>query len=235
MLSTNATRRLAKYRKQAADWRAKYPDSEYGDWRKHARNANGRRYGGVWQSVDDMGRYASASSRAYYCDEWPAWRDLGDAHEVARLDHTGWYSDSFQDGLVIGRVLQLPSRGRSSCYVPGTYRTDCDGVTIYPLDSYDDARDCARAADGCAEHEAESAREYDAKERAQIEIDELRARIGDLRTDARALIRDIKRYRPEGKAICNALRAQLRDIRNESHRAHKRIERLSDNYWLAVE
>jgi hypothetical protein len=235
MKSTNATRRLAKYRAQAAEWYAKFPGSTYADWRTHAKSAFARRYGGVWQSRDDMGRHASADSRAYYCDEWPEWRDLGDAHEVARLDHTGWYADNFQDGLVKGRVLQLPAHNRTPQFVPGTYRTDCDGVTIYPLDIYDDSADCARAADSYAEREAESAREYDAKDRAEMERDELRERISDLRSEARALIRDIRAHRPQGKAICDALRGRLHDIRRESREAYRRIERLTDNYWLSVE
>jgi hypothetical protein len=235
MKSTNATRRLAKYRAKAAEWDAKFPGSTYADWRTHAKSAFARRYGGAWQSRDDMGRYASQSSRAYYCDTWPEWRDLGDASDVTRLDHTGWYADNFQDGLVKGRVLQLPARNGMPRYVPGTYNTNCDGVTIYPLDIYDDATDCARAADGYAERQAEDEREYDAKERAEMERDELRERIGELRSEARALIRDIKQHKPQGKSICDALRARLHDIRRESREAHKRIELLTDNYWTAVE
>jgi hypothetical protein len=235
MKSTNATRRLAKYRAQAAEWDAKFPGSTYADWRTHAKSAFARRYGGVWQSRDDMGRYASADSRAYYCDEWPEWRDLGDAHKLARMDHTGWYADNYQNELVRGRVLQLPGRNHSSIYVPGTYRTECEGVTLYPLDIYDDSEDCARAADSYAEREAEDSREYDARWHAETEIEELRDSIAKLRSEARALIRDIKAHRPQGKAICDALRGRLHDIRRESREAHKRIERLTDNYWLAVE
>lgn len=120
----------------------------------------GKPYAGQWQGLDTMPR--NTDSRAYYCDTWPdGLRDRGDAHKLARIGHTGWYADSFQDSLVIGRVLQMPARNGKPVYVPGTYSTGSDGVTLYLLDHYDEESDCALAADRYAEHAAEIEREYD--------------------------------------------------------------------------
>jgi hypothetical protein len=119
-------------------------------------------FGGVWQKPETMPRFTSADRREFYCDNWPeGWRDLGDAHEVnRRMDNTGWYVSVHMDEVCRGRVLQIPARDGVPQYVPGTYNTECDGVTLYPLDRYEEPEEAARAADGYAERSAEVQREH---------------------------------------------------------------------------
>lgn len=231
--------RLAKAKERASN---RYTLSD--TWQDAARRPWSKPHGGSWQSLEHMPR-SSAHSRAYYCDAWPdGFRHVGTAYDVCRgehsrrVEHTGWYTDSFQSGTLSGHVLQLPARDGKACYVPGTAHSEWDGVTLYPLDMYDDALDAASAADQYAEHAAESEREYQAREDAKIQIDELRDTIATLRSDARALIRDMKSARRNGlanyPAICAALREKLADVRDESHKAYQRIEKLTDNFWNAV-
>lgn len=239
MLNTPLTRRLASYRKQAADWRIKQPTYvHYHDWHAHVRHVN-QCGGGSWQALADMKRYASKSDRAYYCDNWPAGiRDLGDADKVVRLDHTGWYADHDQNELVKGRVLQLPARDGKPCYVPGIYRTDSDGVTLWLLDQYDEKEDAARAADGYAEHDAEDCREHNAEFEAEQQTEELRGRIVEIRSEIRAIVREMKTCRAlasNAPVLCKTLRDSIADLRHESHCAYKRIQKLADNPWIAVE
>ncbi len=233
--------RLSKAKTRAAE---SYSSSK--DWRTHARNHWRVASAGVWQRLEDMPRHASASSRAYFCDNWPdGFRYIGSAYDVCRaehsrrVEHTGWYTDSFQDVTLAGHVLQLPARDGKPVFIPGTALSDWDGVTLYPLDMYDDALDCAQAADQYAEHDAEASREFYAKDQAEQETERLREEIVTLRADARALIRDMKAARHAGlldyPAICAALRYKLADVREESHKAYLRISALAENYWLATD
>jgi hypothetical protein len=127
----------------------------------------GYKYGGNWQRIEVMDKWSSPHDRAYYCDNFPSgWRDHGSAYEVCRrehsrrVDHQGWYTDDFQSDTLRGYVLQIPSRHGVPQYVPATKASGWDGVTLYPLDRYDDILDCAAAADHIAEKDAEREREY---------------------------------------------------------------------------
>lgn len=238
MLNTSATRRLASYKKQAADWLVKQPSYlHYHNWRAH-RKPVVRSNGGTWQSLADMKCFASPSDRKYYCDTWPdGIRDLGDASDVVDLRHTGWYADNDQNELVKGRVLQMPARNGRTYYFPAIYRTDSEGVTLWPLDGYEEKEDAARTADSYAEHDAEECREYDAKDRAEFESGELKERIVEIRGELRSLIREMKAHRTvsDSPTICSVLRGEIAQLRRESHKAYKRIQALADNEWLAVE
>jgi hypothetical protein len=238
MLNTRAARKLIAARKEAADWRIKQPTlTHYHDWRAHVRPFT-RNNGGCWQSLDQMPRFASANDREYYCDKWPnGIRDLGDAHEIASLRHTGWYGDSFQYNLVKGRVLQLPARKGVPQYVAGIYETQCDGVTLWPLDTFEDKQDAARSSDRRAENYAEKAREHDAEFQAEQETEELKERIAEIRIEIRALVREMKAHRAvsDAPSICATLRASIAGLRRESHKAYKRIQKLAENPWHAVE
>jgi hypothetical protein len=155
-------------------------------------------FGGTWQALDTMPAGRSRDARAYYVDAWPeGWRDLGDATDLfeSRDRHTGWYEDEFQDSLCKGRVLQLPGRHGKPVYVPGIYSTGSDGVTLYPLDRYDTAEDCARSADGYAERFAETAREYSDAWQAGSRAAEYASEANSIRADIVALISDLRTAR----------------------------------------
>jgi hypothetical protein len=178
--------------------------------------------GGVWQEPETMPRHTSADRRAYYCDNWPAgWRDAGDAGEVYRnLGHTGWHEDpDGMGGVCRGRVLQLPARDGVPQYVPGTYSTESDGVTLYPLDRYEEPEEAARAADGYAERAAEVEREYreawnagtdatQAGEEAREARKEALGILADLRTARRAVADYLTgEDRAAAERLCGMLRA----------------------------
>jgi len=164
--------RLEQAKKRAADVAARYGESShYADWRNIRNKPFVTSYAGDWKA-DYTG---PKSDRPYFCDSFDSvgLRDLGDAHQVGNIDHTGWFCDSLQSGVIRGRVLQLPSRDGEPCYIPATYCTEWDGVTLYPLDQYDTPERAASVADGYAEQEAEKAREYDAKDQAEQQIAQL--------------------------------------------------------------
>lgn len=107
-----------------------------------------------------------------WCEN-PPLRYVGLAHELTRLDHTGWYLDPEGDGeLAQGAVYQLaPLNGRAR-YVPAIADPYNEGPAILALgevetatDSSEDSaeeakRDAARRADQLAEYYAEAERGY---------------------------------------------------------------------------
>lgn len=175
-------------------------------------------------------------------DQWPGTVE-GDAHDILKLDHTGWYTDNFQYETVKGAVVSLPGpRGidgtRRRRYYPAIYSDTFDVATVYIDDGEegDDAeREAARSADHYAERYAEDSREYEAKEQAEQQIDEAREAIKAARAKIRALIREIKAAGREfSPAICEALKSQIERLLKERAEAFKTIERLEDNFWSAV-
>lgn len=133
-----------------------------------------------------------------------AWRDVGDSGEILGRRYTGWYSDAGASETYVGHVWQLPARDGVPCYVAG-YVEDmggrdgrrASGYVVLEHDgrglvTYDDKEDAARAADGMAESDAESAREYDERwqeaSRADSEREEAREALRDARKEARDAI-----------------------------------------------
>lgn len=98
------------------------------------------------------------------------------ASDLVRMDHIGWYCDSYGGEMARGIVVFLP-HGK---ILHGYELTD-SGERVYFLDLLDDRRGAARYADGEAELIAERMREDDQKYReAQSladKIDDLTARL----------------------------------------------------------
>jgi hypothetical protein len=220
---------LAMARVDVANGKTRYPHT-------------GPVFPGQWQALDTMPGRASPDSRAYYADAWPAgWRDFGDATDHIGRGHTGWYEDEFQDSLCRGRVLQLPGRDGKPVYVPGIYSTGSDGVTLYPLDRYDTAEDCARMADQYAERSAEVAREYNEAWQAGAraigyaeEADRLRADIIQMTKDLRTTRRAMRGYRGGlGDAfarLCDAGRTHISELLAEMATLRHKRDALRDEY-----
>lgn len=192
----------------------------------------GRIYAGQWQAAEPVPAVWKSYTRAYYADTWPTgWRDLGDAHEVGRLDHRGWYTNEFQDEVIRGRVLQLPGRDHKPLYVPGTYSSDSDGVTLYPLDMYDDRKECARSADGYAERAAETEREYN-------EVWQAGSQASGYADEANAIRSKLIRRIAAHRELRNALRefvaeglAEIRELRAKRDRLQSEVpSRLRDAF-----
>jgi hypothetical protein len=199
-----ATRALEVARADVAAGRRRYPRG---------------RSGGNWQSDVTRGE-----RRAYYANEWPL-RLVGRADEVCRdkdsraVRHKGWYTvdDGWDGNTIAGYVLLLP-HGR---YVPGWAASDWDGVTLYPTDIYDDAVECAIAADRLAETAAEQERDYQRAHEAGREAGEKNEEACMLRTEIRDLAREVKVLRRNGALnhspvvdghLCLRLRAMLDDL-----------------------
>jgi hypothetical protein len=193
-------------------------------------------HGGSWESIADMAKYSSPSDRAFYVDNFGGFRIVGDSGEVnTRQGHNGWYCDIWQEETVTGVVLQMPARNGEPRYFPAVKWSDREGVTLYPLDIYDNKEDAARAADHIAERIGEEEREYSLKDRAEQDIEDAREEIKAAREERRALVAEMKQQdrnaaRP---AICAALRKQLADLKRQSRKAWKLIQERTENPYTA--
>lgn len=158
------------------------------------------------------------------------WRDHGPAHTIARLNHTGWFTDDLEYALAVGQVLQLPARNGVAQYVPAVVFTESDGITVYPLDRYDDPKECARAADSYAEQLAEESREFEERERVKIDIEQARESIKTTRRQCLELLREFRQARRLAgehlPVICGTLAAQVQRYRDDINRERATIERL---------
>lgn len=181
---------------------------------------------------DGAGRYPGRGEKGeLYRDTFDGWRVVGDAHEVIRLDYTGWYCDDDQHNLAIGVVVQLPARDGRPRYFPAVRYTDSDGVTIFTREETDDKDTAARWADQNAERIAESERDYQEawreKEDAREAIEAARERLDTARATVRAAAREagaVSRaarwaFLPCASPVVLALHAAMRDARETARAA----------------
>lgn len=197
-----------------------------------------RIYPGTWQTDDSMREnspHAYNYERKYFADKFPDWRNVGFADEIIRLEHTGWYCDYFYSETVRGTVLQLPARHGEPHYIPAISWTDRDGVTVWPLDSYDDKEDCARAADSYAEHAAELDREAAIEDQAEQDIEAAKDDIAEARGFVHALIKDIRDSANIKPGICSVLRARIASERETVRQAVETIRKRRDEPYTAIE
>lgn len=166
-------------------------------------------------------------------------RVVGASHDIlprGRNSHTGWYADNFQDSTVHGVVLQLPARDGKPVYVPaysGAWEDDC--LTVDFHSTTDDKEEAARWADGMAECFAESARESEAKDQAEQQIEDARIEICGARKLASRLVADLRTAgHTLPPSVRDVVRSRIHALRCEVKRAHARITDLGDNYWRAV-
>lgn len=174
-------------------------------------------------------------------DSFDGWRVVGDAHEVIRLDYTGWYMDVDRFSLAVGVVVQLPARTRGvPRYFPAVRYTDSDGVTIFTREETDDKDTAARWADQNAERIAERERDYQEawreKEDARELIEEARERLDTARATVRAAAREagaVSRaarwaFLPCASPVVLALHAAMRDARETARAAVEVIRKQSE-------
>jgi hypothetical protein len=174
---------------------------------------------------------------------------IADSHELIRLKHTGYYSDSFQSGVIRGAIVKLKT-ARGVYYIPATYCTEFDGVTLHMQSAEivekglsEDCHEGARVrmaylSDSYAEREAENAREDDAKFQAEQKIESLKEDKQRAREAARDLIKDIRAQRDRGEiaaGICSLLTRELMQLRQDIKNANAFIKDLKGNYWLSVD
>lgn len=146
-----------------------------------------------------------------------------------RIDHKGWFCDDFQDQTIRGIVFRLP-RGRG--FLAGWSMGGHMASTL-DYNVIEDEVDAARRANDMAERAAEDEREYQTKENARMQADELRDTIRSLRTERRSLIREMKqarRYCSDTDLhlphVRNALQRRVADLRRDSAEAFERLTEL---------
>jgi hypothetical protein len=154
-------------------------------------------------------------------------RSAGEAHKLRNLGHTGWYADNHQDMLYVGEVWRLPHGRFVAGYVEESGTTVLDGCI------YDDERDAAMAADGCAESAAEKSREFYAKDRAEQDILQAREEIHELNNEALETLRELKAVTLP-PAICSAVKGSLMALLSKRKQAFKLIAAREHDYWSAV-
>lgn len=222
----SALSRLNKARKSAADYTANHPEAKhYTDWRHWiTRKVKVQR---TWRNPED--------ANLLYCDNLDSlgWRNCGDAHNIAPLGYTGWYTDSFQDASYIPVVLQLPARDGKEQYVPAIRHSDWDTCTVYLNEITDDKKQAANWADRNAEREAESCREEDAKDQAQQQIAEAREAIHTINKEVLPALKELKGANLT-PGICAVVRTGISELLADRRSQFSTIKKLEDDFWQAV-
>lgn len=222
----SALSRLNKARKSAADYTANHPEAKhYTDWRHWIiRKVKVQR---TWRNPED--------ANLLYCDNLDSlgWRNCGDAHNIAPLGYTGWYTDSFQDASYIPVVLQLPARDGKEQYVPAIRHSDWDTCTVYLNEITDDKKQAANWADRNAEREAESCREEDAKDQAQQQIAEAREAIHTINKEVLPALKELKGANLT-PGICAVVRTGISELLADRRSQFSTIKKLEDDFWQAV-
>lgn len=199
-LNLNAATRLNALRRASEERNAEYA--------KHGAGCASR----SWRDV----RYGNLTSRDFalgqgYNGAVPVWyafskqfRRETDAHDVLKLRHTGYYTDTDGRETAVGIVAYF---GRSR-WIAG-YRLTMNDEHVYFPGIYENADDAARAADEHARVLAESEREY--CERAES-ARALQNHIDDLREQLRLnlAVRNNRRFIPRARGRARRMIDELR-------------------------
>lgn len=129
---------------------------------RHVNTCTGDYYHAPKQNSEGLGFYLDSDGMPQL--RW-TWADEVDG---CRVDHTGWYSDEYQDSKIRGIVLRLPNnRGFLAGWSMGEHMASSLEYHIYS-----DEVDAAYAADAIAEHVADEERDYQESERERIRCEE---------------------------------------------------------------
>lgn len=185
-------------------------DCREGDtWRtrRHCNFINVETYTGygLFQSINSAGKVWLSFAPDHF-------RDERDAHNVIRLDYTGWYSDMEQDDLYIGIIARL-SHGR---YIAG-YRWTCNDERVYFNQIFTDKTDAARMADAHAEQIAELSREdaekWNAAQKLESDIDSYLLRLRECLALRHKKCMDY--VQDEISALCQKIRENRETLKTE--------------------
>jgi hypothetical protein len=122
-----------------------------GDWRR-ARNWTMKNYAAAYCSGINQG--FDGESPIWYSHSGAQFRNERDACDVVRLQHTGWFTDRYQDETAVGIIASLP-HGR---FIAG-YRWTSNDERVYFDDVFTNEDDAARIADEHARVFAENCRD----------------------------------------------------------------------------
>lgn len=209
------TEKVKHYR--TGELRNRYSNAGTYTWRNvrwstlKASNAN-------WRGIDEKGRYVAMDLKAI-----EGLRDTGHADEIIRLDHRGWFADTFQDQTYRGHVWQLPARNGEPVYICGYAEPDAGVVVLSAtdgqLDMTSEKEDAARWADRLAEVNARRDCEYsEADQKLQAALDT----VADRKTEAAQIIRalrDQKAVGPLAGTLCAMLLEEFSSARRQFHKA----------------
>ncbi len=154
------------------------------------------------------------------------------------IDHTGWFTNEFQEEKLRGVVYQLPARKGKAQFIAG-YTDPCndDCARIDFNNIYDDENEAARAADRIAEKTAESEREYNEAWQAGNDYAEKGEELSTIRKATIELLQAIKNKQSE-PVICKAIRSQINSqLAEYSELKNKRadlIDRFNASYQRAI-
>lgn len=180
-LKAGAPQRLRRLRRDFEKWLAKNPKGHLKSWRD-VRYATFKSNLGLYQGFkeSDNGPLAPKDP-IWYTQSGQFFRREQYADEVknSHLDHTGWFTNSHQEGKYRGLVVSLP-HGR---FLAG-YHSDDNDERVYFDDVYDDITDAITAADEAAridaERECEYNDRYDEARKLENECEEAEQRIQEL-------------------------------------------------------
>ena len=170
-LTKPAPVRLAMMRAAFAGHAKKYPHCP-----EHAKPKSWRDIRGA--TFKNVSAYCGVLSQGFdgtdHC-KTPVWyshtgeqfRNERFCDDVARMGHTGWFTDTEGGEKARGIVARIP-HGR---FIAG-YHCSSNGGRVYFPEVYDDETEAARAADSHAEQFAESAREDSERFEAMREAEE---------------------------------------------------------------
>jgi hypothetical protein len=149
-----------------------------------------------------------------------------EAHEVLRLWHTGWYTDpDVQDGLLIGKVWQLPAKNGECRFIAGYLETSSGYVAIErdrdgAICVHDDKKDAACAANEFARIAAERESEFQTRWREaaiiQDKCTDLAARICDCRQSLRNAIAVLRSIGPRERKARGIMQRAAREARKQA-------------------
>lgn len=177
----------------------------------------------------------------------------GDKEAMRILNHQGWYTDSFMDGVIYACAVEVrvprrrakregvehDDRGQGEgCtrvrWVAATEHSDWDQICIDRNNLHDTLRDAILEADSVAKRSAEIDREADAKDQAEQRIVDLQQEIEDSQAD-------IARFRAELGLLCEqhvvarqALKERIQQEDQAIAKAQRRIDELEADFWKAV-
>ncbi len=192
-------------------------------------------------------------------DRWLHIPDGLRVHESPKINRegtTGYYTDHFCDSTAIPIVVQLPARHGKVLTLAGYKPPDEDtgyafieakANTHASQDIEDCVRETAFTAHSMAESYAEDARDENAKQEAEHEIDLKLADIAEARKEHAKIVKELRHIatghdvpristaETTTPALCDAIRSHMKLLRKDVHKAVKRIKELRENYWLAVD
>lgn len=195
-------------------------------------------------------------SKQRWCENVDTYfRVTGFAYNIISRLPAGYYTDANcygGEGTVHSIVVQLPTRRGKERYYAGYKDPYNKDAAVIDLGSVCDTKEeAARDADYMAQAYAEECREHDAQFMAEQDIESARGEIAEARKAHSALCNEIRavsrmqfslldgstppaRLSGHPSAICQALRASLRQLRKQAAQAIKVIKARRDDPWSAV-